>query len=213
MKKEIFALGVGHGTPIFIELAEACGYEVVGLYHYDGSRTGEVDHGFEILGSFEDLYRSDVRGKSFVLTMGDMRIKEEVSERLKALGGILPTLIHPTAIISRFAKISDSGVLICSQSEVHSDSIIEEGCVLWPCAMIGHDSRVHRYVFFGPKSYVGAYTEVGEKAFIGQCSVLISGKAKSIGTNALVGAGALVTKPVEANTIVAGHPAKVIGSR
>lgn len=211
--KEIYALGVGHATPVFIELAEACGYKVAGLYHYNDTRTGEVDHGFEILGSFDDLFLSNVKGKNFVLTMGDMAIKQEMSVKLIDMGAILPSLVHPSAIISRFSNISECGVLIGSQCEIHSDSIVDDGCVLWPRATIEHDCHVHNYVFVGPNAYVGAYTELGEKAFIGQCSVLISGKAKSIGTNALVGAGALVTKPVPSNAIVAGQPARIIGNR
>lgn len=208
--KEIYALGIGHGTPLFIELAEACGYKVAGLYHYNDTRTGEIDHGFEILGSFNDLFQSDIKDKCFVLTMGDMSIKQEVSTRLIEMGGLLPTLIHPFAIVSRFATISDNGVLICSHCEVHSDSTIAEGCVLWPCSTIAHDCHIKKYTFIGPKAYVGAYTELGEEAFIGQCSVLISGKAKNIGSKALIGAGALVTKPVPAGAIVAGHPARIV---
>ena len=211
--KEIYALGVGHATPVFIELAEACGYTVVGLYHYNSTRTGETDHGLKILGSFDDLFRSDMRGKNFMLTMGDMSIKQGVSNKLIELGGLVPSLIHPSAIVSRFATISANGVLICSQCEVHSDSTITEGCVLWPRATVEHDCHVSNYVFIGPNAYVGAYTQLGERAFIGQCSVLISDKAKSIGENALIGAGALVTKSVPANTIVAGHPARVIQNR
>ena len=182
--KEIYALGVGHATPVFIELAEACGYKVVGLYHYNDTRTGELDHGFPILGSFDDLLNSDIKGRCFVLTM-----------------------------ISRFATVSQSGVLICSYSEVHSDSIIEQGCVLWPKVIIGHDCQIHDYIFFGPNAYVGAYTEIERKAFIGQCSVLISDKAKHIGKNTLIGAGSLVTKPISDNSVAAGSPAVVVGQR
>lgn len=211
--KEIYALGVGHATPVFIELAEACGYRVVGLYHYNASRTGEQDHGFPILGSFSDLFNSDIKGRNFVLTMGDMKIKQEVSTRLIQLGGITPTLIHPTAVISRFATVSQSGVLICSYSEVHSDSIVEQGCVLWHKVIIEHNSYIHNYVFFGPNAYVGAYIEIEENAFIGQCSVLISDKAKHIGKNALIGAGSLVTKPISDNFVVAGSPARFVSKR
>lgn len=42
--KGIYLLGVGHATPLFIELAAACGYHVAGLYHYNEERTGEKDH-------------------------------------------------------------------------------------------------------------------------------------------------------------------------
>ena len=50
--KKIFALGIGHNTPVCIDLALACDYVIEGLYHFDDSRTGEQDHGFKILGSF-----------------------------------------------------------------------------------------------------------------------------------------------------------------
>ena len=208
--KEIYALGVGHGTPIFIELAEACGYRVGGLYHYNDSRTGESDHGFPILGSFDDLLHStNIEGMNFVLTMGDMNIKRVLSKKLYQKGGVLPSLIHPQTNISRFSHISECGVLICSQCEVHSDAVIDEGCVLWHRATIEHDTHLYQYVFVGPNAYIGAYTEVGNNAFIGQCSVLVSDKAKSIGAYSLVGAGSLVTKPVPDKVIVAGSPARI----
>ena len=208
--KEVCVLGVGHATPLFIELAEACGYNVAGLYHYNDSRTGQIDHGYKILGSFDDLYKTSLRGKNFMLSMGNMAIKREVSTHLLSLGAKLPSFIHPNAIISRFAVISENGVLIGSQCEIHSDAVIGDGCVLWPKATIEHDTLLHKYVFIGPNAYVGAYTEIADDAFIGQCSILISEKAKYIGEAALIGAGSLVTKPVPANSVVAGHPARII---
>lgn len=209
MNRGIYLLGVGHSTPFFIELAEACNYDVLGLYHYNDDRTGEIDHGIPILGSFSDLYISDIRGKNFMLTMGDMSIKQEESNKIRSLGGIIPTLIHPNAIISRFAKVSDCGVLICSSCEIHSDAIVEDGCVLWPQVIIEHNTHLHEYVFCGPKAYIGAYIEVFEKSFIGQCSICISGKVESIGKQALIGAGAVVTKSIPPKTAVKGNPAKI----
>lgn len=81
---------------------------------------------------------------------------------------------------------------------------------MWPQAMVEHDCYVGEYTFFGPKSYLGAYTEVESKVFIGQCSVIISGKAKYIGTEALIGAGSVVTKAVPKKAVVAGNPAKIL---
>lgn len=76
--------------------------------------------------------------------------------------------------------------------------------------MVGHHAHLGPYTFMGPKSYVGAYTDVESEAFIGQCSVLISGKAQHIGHNALIGAGSVVTKPIPTKAVVAGNPAKII---
>lgn len=85
--REIYALGVGHSTPLFIEITEAAGWHVAGLYHYNEERTGETDHGYKILGSFKDLYNQDIQGKNFLLTMGDMQIRKEISAKLTNWGG------------------------------------------------------------------------------------------------------------------------------
>lgn len=99
-------------------------------------------------------------------------------------------------------------MLICSNCEVHSDAVINEGCVLWPQVVVEHNTTLNEYVFCGPKAYVGAGIEVQSKAFIGQCAVCISGKVAQIGESALIGAGSVVTRSVSANTIVKGNPAK-----
>lgn len=65
-------------------------------------------------------------------------------------------------------------------------------------------------VLYLPNAYVGAHTEIADNAFIGQCSILISEKAKYIGEFALIGAGYLVTKSVHVNSVVAGHSARII---
>lgn len=85
--KEIYALGVGHSTPLFIEIAEAAGWHVAGLYHYNDERTGEEDHGFKILGSFEGLYHQNIQGKYFLTTMGDMKIRRDIITNLSRRGG------------------------------------------------------------------------------------------------------------------------------
>ncbi len=204
---EIYLLGVGHATPIFIELAEDCGYTVKGLYHYNDERTGEIDHGYPILGSFEDMFKDGVKGKCYCLTMGNMSIKEQVSKRILCKGGNVPTLIHHTVAISRFAKISDCGVLIGRGCEIQPDVVIDEGCVLRTCCIVGHNTELHPYTFCGPASLIGAFSAVGPKAFIGQRSLIISGKVNHVGECAVVGAGAVVTKTVEPYMIVVGNPA------
>ena len=49
---------------------------------------------------------------------------------------------------------------------------------------------------------------IGKNAWVGAGATILPGV--TIGDNAVVGAGSVVTKDVEANTIVAGNPAKLI---
>ena len=212
MAKEIIALGVGLSTICRIELAESCGYKVSALYHYNTDRTGMSDHGYKILGSFDDLFSLDIKGRNFLLTMGDMKIRRTLTERIISLGGLVPTLIHPTAIISPHAHISNNGVLIEAQTIVQSDVCIKEGAFICGQSMICHQAQLDEYCFVGPQSLVGAVTHVGSYAFIGQKSLLISRKNIVIGEESMVGAGSVVTKSVNTKAIVFGNPAKEKGS-
>ena len=211
--KKIYALGVGHNTPVFIDLALDCGYEIVGLYHYNGDRTGEVDHGYKILGSFDDLFsRKSLQGQNFLLTMGDSKIRTELSKKIIDRGGFVPTLIHPTSIISRFAKISDVGVYISAFSFVQADSSVGDNTVVLSHVNISHTTHSGKGGFRAGGSIIGAYTNMEDDVFIGQGALSISGKVATIGHGAYVGARSLLTKNVPPNTVVAGIPAKVIKS-
>lgn len=211
--KEIFVLGIGGSTPVFIDIAEACDYKIAGLYHYNDERTGENDHGYPILGSFEDLYQSDIKGKMFLLSQGDMKIREEVTNKIKQLGGLIPTLVHPTSVISKYAKISNKGVIIGANCIVQADSVIKSNAVLRDMALVCHQTIIGNYCFVGPKALVGAHIEVQDFAFIGQDALLVSGKVGTMGANSLLGAGAVLTKELPANVVAVGNPARVIKER
>lgn len=208
--KEIYALGVGTATPLFCEIAEEAGYKIAGLYHYKEGRKGEIVNGYEILGSFDELFSSDISGKYFLMTMGEMSIKKELTDRIEAKGGIVPTVVHPSAIIYKSASISDSGVIIGPGVIVQSNAIINKGVMLRDMVLVCHNAVVDEYVFVGPKALIGSCIHVSRLVFVGQSSTLISKKANEIGENALIGAGALVTKDVPANYMAIGVPAKIV---
>lgn len=210
--KEIYVLGIGGSSFSRIDLANACGYKVAGLYHYNDERTGQIDHGFRILGSFEELFSHNISGRYFLLTMGDMNIRKALYERIVSNGGIVPTLIHPKAEVSQFSYVSPNGVIIDSQSIIQSDCHIEEGVFICSQSMVCHQTTIEPYVFIAPKALIGARLRIGKFAFIGQNATLISTKVKEVGDFSTIGAGAVVTKPVQNNTVVVGNPAIVFVS-
>ncbi len=208
---EIYALGVGHNTPVAIDLAEACGYTVVGLFHYNDERTGEIDHGIKILGSFSDLFeKGDLSNMNFLLTMGDNQIRTDISNKILALGGNVPTLIHPNAVISKFAKISDIGVYISPFTYVQADSEIGCNSVLLSHVNVSHNTKIGNSCFIAGGSIIGAYTNVEDYVFVGQGVLTISAKVSKIGSCSYIGARSLITKDVPQRAVMVGSPAKVL---
>jgi maltose O-acetyltransferase len=98
----------------------------------------------------------------------------------------------------------------------------------WGCVLDGrkYDIHIGDDVSVGPETLIltlghdpqsaqfsdhGGSVTVGRRAWIGQRSILLPNV--EIGEGAVIGAGSVVTKNVEPFSIVAGNPAKKIGTR
>ena len=116
------------------------------------------------------------------------------------------------------------GCKIAAYVEIQRGVTVGDRCKIEAFAFIPSGVTIEDEVFVGPHACftndripkaVGDWgiipTVVKKGASIGANATIICGV--TIGENALVGAGAVVTKDVPANAIVVGAPAKMIGSR
>lgn len=206
---DIYILGVGHNTIVTIELAEDCGYNIAGLYHYQEGRMGDLYFGHEIIGCNEKLFSQDLYGMNFAISVGDNDIRADLYNKIAERGGNVVTLIHPTAVVSKYSKIG-KGVCIHALSVVSADTVIGDDCVVSHNDLVTHGVRMGNHCFMASNIVLGANTIMHDYAFIGSGATVISTKAKELGYHSVVGAGAVVTKPVPNNAVVAGNPAKIL---
>jgi acetyltransferase-like isoleucine patch superfamily enzyme len=119
--------------------------------------------------------------------------------------------------VGAFVEIQKNAT-VGSRCKISSHTFICEGVTIEDEVFVGHG------VVFINDSYPRATTDSGslqsesdwkventmvkKRASIGSGSTILS--KVTIGENAIVGAGSVVTKDVPANTIVAGNPAKVL---
>lgn len=90
-------------------------------------------------------------------------------------------------------------VRIGADTRIGARAIVSEGCVINPAE---HDLAQRERFFSRP-------VVVGDNVFFGANCIVLA-RAGSIGDNAVIGAGAVVTKPVPKNAVVAGNPAHVV---
>lgn len=212
MDNTLYVLGVGANTIVTIDLAEACGYHIGGLYHYEEGRTKDLVFGHQIIGSNDELFASDISGKNFALSMGDNDIRATLFQRIIEKGGHVPALIHPSAVVSKYS-ICKEGVLIYPNCVVDPDVEIGENTIISDKSIVLHGCRIGCHCFLAPDAVLGAMTIVEDYSFVGMNATVISRKAQHLGYRSVIGAGAVVTKPVESKQCVAGIPAKTIDNQ
>ena len=121
--------------------------------------------------------------------------------------------------IGTFVEVQ-RGARIGTDCKISSHSFICEGVTIEERVFVGHhvvfiNDRYPRAVNSAgqlqtEKDWVVQQTLVKRGASIGSGSVILCNV--TIGENAIVGAGSVVTKDVPANAVVAGNPARIIRS-
>ena len=207
---DIYLLGVGRNTPVYIDLIETCGYKVAGLLHYNSERIGEKVLGYPIIDANDNFFENNsLKGLNFAISVGDNMTRIKLAGTINRLGGQLPNLIHPSAVVSKHATIA-KGVVIHANSVVQAGAKIGANTVISYNSSVTHTSTIGKGCYLAAGSNIGAYITINDNVLIGQEAVLVSAKVKCIGENAVIGAGAVVINDVEPNAVIIGNPGKVL---
>lgn len=210
--KDIYILGIGRNTVTVMDLAEDCGYRICGLLHYSHDRVGETYFGHRITGCFEDiLQQPSLAGTSFALSMGDLSIRRRIYSRIAERGGDIPTLIHPTCVVSPRATIHQ-GVHVMPCSIVQGDSVVGENTVITVNSVVAHSATVGSHCLISGNVMIGAYTTIGDHTHIGQGATVVSGKVGRVGTHCILGAGSVLLTDMPDHSIYVGNPARFLKS-
>lgn len=206
--KEIFIVGAGTYGEAMCELAEILGYTVLGFFDEDESKHGLKIMGCPVLGDFKDLSVKEITGKNFIVAIGNNSIRHQMMKSILGSGGFTPTLIHPRAVISPSARIGN-GVYVQANAHIWTKVTIDDYSIISPNVVIAHHTSIGKACLISNLSGVGASIKIGNQVFIGMGSTIVTG-VKSVGENSIIGAGAVVLKDVEKNSVYVGIPAKKI---
>ena len=205
MSRRLVILGAGgHGRAVG-DLAEACGWSVVGFT--DRSAADE-----RVLGRDDDLpaLRRSAMIDAGIVGVGNTALQRraELFDRLRESGLVIATLIHPRATVSSSARVGQ-GSVVFPATVLGAGVTVGDNVVIYSAAVAEHECRIGDHVYLSPGAILSGAVVVEVGTFIGAGAVILPGL--TIGKHAVVGAGAVVVADVPAGETVAGVPARTRG--
>lgn len=204
---KIIVIGAGGHAKVILEALLASGAEVIGLTEAQEDLATKYVLGCKILGSDNVLSNYNPTSTMLVLGIGGstkLSHRQTLIQRFRKQGFGFHTILHPTAIIARDAKLSQ-GVQIMAGSIIQPSVLIGENSIVNTGVCVEHDCQIGQNSHIAPGAVLTGGVIIGSNVFIGAGAVIGNGIA--IGDHSIVGMGAAVTKNVSSHTKVAGVPA------
>lgn len=206
---KLLLLGAGGHAKAVIEVARARGIEIAGLVA--AAPAGASVMGVTVIGTDADLPRLRAEGmEAAFVAVGANAVRQRLAQNLRALGFKLPSLIHPSAIISSSSVFGD-GVVVMPLAFAGAETRIGDVTILNSAAIVEHDGRIASAAHVAPGTVLAGDVVVGERSLVGVGAVVRPGIR--IGADAVIGAGAVVVADVADGSLVAGTPARPLPVR
>lgn len=184
-------------------------YSVLGFLDDNPSRHGTEVNNVPILGGTDlaGRYVADPAVR-FVIAVGEPDIKKAIVKRLEPLGVRYATLVDPHARGDWDHIAVAEGSIICAGTILTTNIELGAHVILNLMVNVGHDTKIAPFTTVAPNSTISGGVTIGEGSYLGSGSIIRDEVV--IGDWSVVGMGALVTKAVPAEVVVAGVPAQVI---
>lgn len=208
MDKGVYIIGAGTYGEAMCELADILDYSVIGFYDEDEKKLGLSIMDYPVLGKFSELNDKEISKNNYIVAIGNNVARFKIMTKINNSGGYTPTLIHPTATISPSAEIGN-GVYIQAHAYIWTKVKINDFCIISPNVVVAHHSIIGKACLISTLAGVGASINIEDKVFVGMGCTIVTGM-HIVGENSVIGAGAVVLKDVDKNSVYAGVPAKKI---
>lgn len=205
MSRGLLVIGAGGHGRVVADTALATGrWDKVAFIDDQVDITQQVLE-LPVLGSTESLLGLRPEYSAVVVAIGAAAERLRLLEYCRGLGFDLPTIVHPTACVSRFATLRE-GCVVCAHAVVNAGAVLEAGCIVNTASSVDHDCKLGSGVHVCPGARLAGNVCVGSGTSIGIGSCIRQGVV--VGRGAMIGAGAVVVGNVAPGATVTGNPAR-----
>ncbi len=201
MNEKIMIIGGGtHAGPVIDTILTAGDIPYCILDDRFGKLTDVL--GVPVLGPVSDWDKyTDLK---FIIAIGKNSVRHKIADSIPVK---YHTVIHPTAIVSRFAKIGE-GTVVLARTVINTRATIGRHCIINTGSIIEHDCILSDFVHISPSAVLSGTVSVGTHTHIGTGAKAANNLC--ISSDTTIGVGAVIVRDITEPGVYVGVPAKRI---
>ena len=205
---EIFIIGAGGHAKQCIDIFEENNYGIIGLFDDDTNKIGTLYYGYKVMDKIDNLSKYLSDASYLFCAIGNNHDRKRICEKYKHFK--FTQCISQRAFISNSINFNKRGnyvghnALLLANVQINNFNIINDGCI------VPHDCIIGDYNHLSIRSVLGGRVVLRDLNLCGlNCTILPD---IIIGSENIIGAGAVVIKNVDDNKIIVGNPGKIINN-
>lgn len=199
-KKGIVLVGGGGHCKVVIDAIESSGeFDIRGVTDSTLHKGAQVLN-IKVLGKDDILpvlFKEGIRHAFITVgSIGNCDLRKKIYANLVKIGFKLPFIVHPKAIVSKYAKLSE-GTFVAAGAVINAETKIGKNSIINTSSSVDHDCEIGDFVHIAPGATLSGGVRVGASSHIGTGAKVI--QCLNIGKNVFIPAGSLVTENIPDN--------------
>lgn len=175
-------------------------YNVVAFYTHDADHRRLLD-----VPVISEIKSQRHLSSKFIIAIGDPKNRAKMWEEIQYAGLDPATIVHPSAIIGHQIDIG-AGSIICPGVVLTTNVRIGRGVILNLNSTVGHDCSIDNFVTVSPGANISGNVHLHEFSYVGTNAAIR--EKVMLGSNSVLGMGAVLTKDLPSGETWCGNPAK-----
>ena len=192
----------GHGK-VVADIAESCGWDEI-VFFDDAWPSITANGCWVVEGTGQSLADNLKKFSGVFVAIGNNRIRADKISWLRELSAPLVSLVHPSAVMSKYAELG-AGSVVMPCVVVNASARVGMGAILNTGSSIDHDCDTGDCVHICPGARLAGGVTVGNYSWIGVGACVK--QLIRIGESVTVGAGAAVVSNLPDGVAAVGVPA------